>query len=221
MAHFNKDFANFFKELAKNNTKEWFDENRKRYEKSIKIPFKNFVLDLVKQLQEVYPDTDLSDKYSIMRINRDIRFGVDKTPYKIHMGTMIMPNGKKDKTKPGFYMQANHKDIRVYSGAHMLEKNQLQAVRNHIKENLEEFNALINDKSFSEVFGEIQGDKNKRLPAEFREIESLQPLIANKSFYWYFKIKSDNLTKETLIEQLVSKYKKALPLNTFFEEALL
>ena len=220
MAYFDNDFSRFFEALEKNNSKAWFDENRKRYEKSVKKPFKDFIIALSQELQELYPGTDLSDKYSIMRINRDIRFSADKTPYKIHMAGMVMPNGKKNKTKPGFYVQANHKDIRVYSGAHMLEKEQLQAVRSHIYEHLAEFNSLISDKSFTKIFGEVQGDKNKRLTSPFKELVNEQPLIANKNFYWYFKLKPGYLTHEQLIAELVANYKKAMPLNRFFEEAL-
>ncbi len=220
MAYFDNDFSSFFEELEKNNDKEWFSENRKRYERSVKNPFKKFVVDLVQALQDLYPDTDLSDKYSIMRINRDIRFGTDKTPYKTQLGSLVMPGGKKNKTIPGFYIQVSHKDIRVYSGAQMLDKEQLLAIRTHIKENIDEFNSLITNPDFVSIFGEIQGDKHKRLPPVFKEVETLQPLIANKDFYWFFKLPVDNLTKDSIIEILVSKYKVALPLNRFFEKAL-
>lgn len=220
MPHFNKDFIDFFNELEKNNSKEWFDANRKKYEESVKKPFKQFVLALVEALQEVYPDIDLSDKYSIMRINRDIRFSKDKTPYKIHMSSMINPLGKKDKSRPGFYVQANHKDVRIYSGAYALEKDQLQSVREHIKDNINEFNTLISGKDFVDTFGEVLGERNKRIPPEFREIEKVQPLIANKGFYWYFKLNSSELTKDSLVINLIEKFKKALPVNKFFQEAL-
>ncbi len=220
MQYFDNDFLEFFKELEANNNKDWFDENRKRYEKSVKKPFKEFMLRLVQALQEIYPDIDLSDKSSIMRINRDIRFSADKTPYKIHMAGMVSPHGKKEMSKPGFYVQANHNDIRVYSGVHMLEKESLQMVREHIKDNLEEFDKLISAKDFVSTYSEILGEKNKRLPKEFQEVEAKQPLIANKGFYWYFKLKPSVITKENLIEQLIDNYKKALPVNAFFEEAL-
>lgn len=140
MAHFTKEYSVFFKDLEANNIKKWFDDNRRRYEKSVKEPFKEFTLTLITVLQKLYPGINLNDKYSILRINRDIRFGADKTPYKTHMGVMILPLGKDDKTKPGLFVQANHEDIRAYSGAHLLEKDQLQAIRNHIKNNLKEFN---------------------------------------------------------------------------------
>lgn len=221
MRYFNQEFFEFFSTLERNNTKDWFDRNRKIYEQNVKIPFRNFVGHLLEALQDIYPEVDLSNTYSIGRINRDIRFGSDKTPYKTHMSVMIMPHGKGDRTKPGFYLEMSHKGSRIYSGAHMLEKNQLEAIRHHIMDNIEEFKNLIEAPSFQETFGEIQGDKHKRLPIEFQEAAILEPLIANKNFYWFFKLKTNELLEEGLIDNLVRKYKTALPLNQFFEEVLL
>ena len=220
MAYLDQDYLNFFSELEKNNSKDWFDENRKRYETSVKKPFKNLALELCNALQPLYPNVDLADNFSIMRINRDIRFSSDKTPYKIHMGLMIMPGGVKDKTRPGFYMQANHHDVRVYSGSHGLEKDQLQKVRTHINGNLDRFNKLINDKDFKSTFGEIHGEKNKRIAPEFRDAMEKQPLIANKSFYYFFKLKPEMVTSDKLIKELLVRYEKSLPLNEFFNEVL-
>ncbi len=89
MIYFNQDYLDFFKELEQNNSKEWFDENRKRYEKSVKGPFKAFAKDLADEMQYLYPEVNLVENTSIIRINRDIRFSKDKTPYKIHNGVMI------------------------------------------------------------------------------------------------------------------------------------
>ncbi len=220
MKYFDEDFLAFFEELEKNNSKSWFDLNRKRYEKSVKIPFKKFMANLVSELQSLYPEKNLEENYSIMRINRDIRFSKDKTPYKIQMSSIILPNGKKDKSKPGFYIQANHKDVRVYSGCHGLDKTQLQSIREQIKGNLDEFSELISSKDFVDLYGEILGEKYRRIPKEYVEVAQKQPLINNKEFYWYFKISSEELLKDDLIASLTSKYKKALPLNWFFENAL-
>ncbi|NAY93389.1 TIGR02453 family protein [Muricauda sp. JGD-17] len=220
MAYFDEDFLKFFKELAESNSKEWFDLNRKRYLKSVKEPFKSFTLELINALQSLYPKIDLSSKYSIMRINRDVRFTKDKTPYKTHMSAIVLPHGKKDKSRPGFYIQASHKDVRVYSGAHNLEKEQLFAIRNYITENIHEFNTLIKEKSFVETFGEIQGDKHKRIPPEFREAASIQPLIRNKEFYWYFKLKAEELLEDNLIDVLIDRYTNCLPVNAFFKKTL-
>ncbi len=219
MKHFDNDFAGFFTDLEKNNNRDWFIDNKKRYESSVKDPFHRFVEDLIGRLSEIYPSLTIQPKDTIFRINRDIRFSPDKTPYKIQMSALISEGGKKDKTTPGFYVQASHKDIRVYSGCHVLDKDQLASVRTLISENLEEFKKLISNKNFVDTFGDILGEKNKRLSPEFAALEEKQPLIANKSFYYFFKYPSSSLTKDDLVDKLMAGYKNALPLNRFFERA--
>ena len=129
----------------------------------------------------------ITPKDAIFRINRDVRFSKDKSPYKIHMAALISPGGKKDKTTPAMYVQANHKDLRIYSGIHELDREQLYNIRKHISGNLTEFNRLISNKKFHEIFGEIHGEQNKRIDPEFQDSFKKQPLIANKSFYYFFK----------------------------------
>ena len=74
MSYFNPDFIAFFKELAANNNKDWFDENRKRYEDEIREPFKRFLRDLIAELAKENPALDIETKNAMFRINRDVRF---------------------------------------------------------------------------------------------------------------------------------------------------
>ena len=73
MTYFSPDFAQFFKDLAANNNKEWFDENRKRYEKEVKDAFKNLVEDLIITMRKEEPELLVEAKDCIFRINRDVR----------------------------------------------------------------------------------------------------------------------------------------------------
>ena len=220
MKYFTKDFVAFFKELEKNNNRDWFQENKKRYESSVKNPFSIFVEALIGRLSEIYPNLTQLPKEAIFRINRDVRFSADKTPYKVQSSALISEKGKKDYATPAFYIQANHNDVRVYSGSHRLDKNQLQNLRSEISHNMKEFNKLITDKKFTSTFGEILGDKNKRIPKEFVDAEKEQPLIANKSMYYFFKQPSSSLVKDALIDGLIEGYKAAIPLNQFIERAI-
>ncbi len=220
MKYFTSDFAAFFKDLEKNNNREWFHENKKRYEDSVKNPFHDFVEGLIGGLSDEFPNLTIEPKDAIFRIHKDVRFSKDKTPYKIHASALISEGGKKDKTRPGFYVQANHVDIRVYSGCHMLDKDQLTGVRSHIAANQKPFRKLISEKKFVDTFGEILGEKNKRLPPEFAELEKDLPLIANKSFYYFFKFSPKVLVQDDLVKMLITKYHVATPLNNFFYQAL-
>ena len=220
MGYFTKDYIDFFKELSANNKKEWFDKNRKRYEASIKEPFKVFVEEIISRMQKDDPAVTLEAKDSIFRINRDIRFSTDKTPYKTHMSALVSAGGKKDKTIPGLFFSLGAEKVTIYSGAHMIEKDILQKIREHIARNLSDFDKLITDKKFLDTFGEILGDKNKRLPKEFQEISEKQPLIANKHFYYLSTFKPTVILDPKLPDIFMDCYFTAKPLKLFFLEAM-
>ena len=220
MAYFDKDFIDFFTELERNNNKNWFDENRKRYEKSIKKPFTDFVQKMIERMQEIDSSILVQPKDCMFRINRDIRFSKDKTPYKTNVSAIISKGGKKDKTSPGIYFELSPRDVRIYSGAHMLDKEQLHNLRQEIAYNMDEFKKLISDKKFVSTFGEIHGEKNKRLDKDLMESAEQQPLIFNKSFYYFKKFDPKTALKDDLDSILIDTYKIALPLNAFWQRAL-
>src|SRR5690606_31023698 len=88
--YFDKDYLDFFKELAANNNRDWFHANKKRYENSVKKPFATFVTDTISKVKDEYDSKlDLEVKNSVFRINRDIRFSNDKSPYKLHSAAII------------------------------------------------------------------------------------------------------------------------------------
>lgn len=220
MAYFDKDYITFFKNLEKNNHKEWFHENKKTYEAKVKQPFAEFLGELIAAYSSLGKEIHMTPKEAVMRINRDIRFSADKTPYKIHMGAMVSPYGKKDHTHPAMYLEVSHKHVRFYSGSHGLEKQELYNLRQHIAYNLKEFDKLINAKPFKDTFGEIRGDKNKVLPAEFKEAAEKQPLIFNKNFYYFANYAAETMLEDNLVKKIITDFKKAIPLNNFIEEGI-
>lgn len=220
MVYFDADYINFFDGLEANNTKEWFDANKKTYENKVKKPFTAFIEELIAAYNALGYKIPMTAKDAIMRINRDIRFSNDKSPYKTHMGAMISPHGKKDTTRPGMFIEANHRHLRLYTGSHTLEKQDLYNVRKHIANNMAEFTKLITNKAFKDVYGEIRGEINKIVAPEFKEAAEKQPLIYNKSFYYFANFNSKALMQDNLVDALIAAYKVAIPVNTFFEDAL-
>ena len=156
---------------------------------------------------------------AIMRINKDIRFSKDKTPYNTHVAANISKVGKKDKSYPGFYFQLSNTGINIYGGAYMVENPTLQRIREHISGNLKKFSAAYSDESFTEKFKAIQGEQTKRLPAEFQEVAAKEPLIANKQLYYTAEIKPDIITKGDLPDQLMEFYFAGKKLNDFLNAA--
>lgn len=221
MTYFTQEFLNFFKELAPNNNKDWFDENRKRYHEHVKEPFDKFVTDLISEMSKTDKSLQaLEAKNCIFRINRDIRFSKDKTPYKLNRSAAISAGGRKDMTNPGLYFEFTPEHVRIYTGVYKPDKTHLEAIREEIADNLTKFDKIISNKKFVEVFGEIHGEKNARIPKELKEAGEKQPLIYNKNFYIYHTMPAETILENDLIARLLEPYSAAKDFINFFSKPL-
>lgn len=221
MQHFIPEFLQFLRELPANNNREWFQENKKRYEEFVKIPFEKFINDLIEALKfEGLTLGELTAKNCIFRIYRDVRFGHDKSPYKIHVSALISANGRKGVNGFGLYVELSGEHVRLYGGAYQPSSQILLQIRQKIYDEPEILEDLISDKKFKQNFGEIRGEKNKRINKPFSEIQEKQSLILNKSFYYFKNYEPEIVLEKDFIQQLIKDYKIIRPLNHYFEEAI-
>ena len=208
MPYFSKQFITFFKGLSKNNHKEWFHEHKNEYKEYVKIPFENFITDIIQHAVFFDPEIQVTAKETIYRINRDIRFSKDKTPYKTHVGAAIIKGGKKNWQYPGFYVQFAHNSIIIGGGCYGPDKNNLQNIRESIMRDNKKFQGLIKDPIFKKMFGDIKGKKNKRIPTEFKDFASTQPLIFNKQFYFWKEYSDPSIIlQNNLLEFVIDHFK--------------
>ncbi|MGB1103095.1 MAG: DUF2461 domain-containing protein [Crocinitomicaceae bacterium] len=219
--YFSEDYLNFFKELAPNNHKDWFDENRQRYHQSVKEPFEQFVTDLIGEVQKRDASIQLTYNDSIFRINRDIRFSKNKEPYKLNRSAIISAKGRKDKAFPGLYIEMGPEHYRVYGGVYQPSKDQLYDIRESIAKQPSKFMNLVNDKKFKEIYGEVRGDKNKVLPKEFKDPAAKTPLIFNKQFYWFTEFEPEIVETDDLMPVTLKAYEAGKPLMDYFIKAML
>ncbi len=219
MAYFNQDFIQFFRELASNNHKTWFDDNRSRYEQNVKTPFKTFVADLIQEVQKFDPEIMLEPKNAIFRINRDVRFSKNKNPYKNNVGAYLARLSKKE-TFPGYYVQMDAEQLWFGGGLYELSTENLFKIRQEILYNEAEFQKVINDKPFKESYGEILGEKNKILKSPFKEHADEIPYLLNKQFYFMQKLPIEEIFREDLVEVTATEFLKAYPLNIYLRVAL-
>ena len=220
MQYFTKEYLNFFKELEKNNHKEWFDTNRKRYEEFVKVPFKKFVERIIFLTQTDDKTINVEAKNCLFRINRDIRFSKDKTPYKTHMSAAISRNGRKEMGIPGLYFHLSHKSIGIYGGVYNPTKEQLEDIRYQIANDLEGFNEVISDKKFSKYWGELKGEKNKIIHKDLKDLAATQPLLLNKQFYYGVELDSNEITSENLDQLIFDYYLASKPVRVFLTKAI-
>lgn len=219
MKYFSPKFFKFFDELQKNNNKEWFDKNRETYENEVKKPFRKLVEDVTEKLAKDLPEINRDASKAIFRINKDIRFSKDKSPYKVNVAAVYSRTGTKDQDYPGFYMHFGSDDIMLGGGKYFCSKDDIAKIRQEIFYNNKEFTKLLNDKNFKAKFNTIIGDKNKVLPAEYKEFEKEQPLIANKQFWFYTNLKRSDITGDNLDKLVLDYYKSAYKVNKFLLDA--
>jgi uncharacterized protein (TIGR02453 family) len=219
MSYFSEDFLRFFIELAPNNNKDWFDLNRKRYEENIKKPFYAFTQHLIDKIaQKNSAFKDLLAKDCVFRINRDIRFSKDKSPYKMQCSAVIAPNGKKSQAVNGVYFEFGPEHVRVYGGIYEIEKDDLTLIREGIANNLNEFQKIYNSKEFKSHFGSILGEKNKVIPSHLKEAASKEPLIYNKQWYFFQEFPAETILEPNLDQLVIDCYEAGRPIEQFFNQ---
>lgn len=219
MQHLSPKFFKFFDELKKNNNREWFEKNRSTYENEVKKPFRKLVEDVTEKLAKDLPEINRDAGKAIFRINRDIRFSKDKSPYKVNMAAVFSRTGTKDQDYPGFYMHFGADEIMVGGGKYFCSKDEIAKIRQEIYYNNTDFKKLLNDKAFKEKFGTLQGDKNKVLEPDYKEFAKEQPLIANKQFWYYANLTRKDVIGDKLDSLVYSYYKAAYKMNRFLMEA--
>ncbi|MCW3126182.1 MAG: hypothetical protein JWO03_1840 [Bacteroidetes bacterium] len=219
MSHFNPAFFKFFEQLAKNNNKEWFEKNRKTYETEVKEPFKKFVGIIQQGLKKDNPEFLMEPSKAIFRINRDIRFAKDKSPYKNHVGAFFSRSGTKD-TRPGYYLHLGAKEIFLGGGMYDVDKERLEKIRQEIYYNNDPFKKILNEKGFKTLYGDVLGDRNKVLTPDYKEFAREQPVIANKQFYYMAKLKKEDVLNKDFDKTVLKYFKAAARFNDFMMQAI-
>ncbi len=212
-------YITFFEELEADNNKEWFDKNRKRYEDHVRTPFIELVESIIPGLLAIEPSILPDAKKSLFRINRDIRFSSDKTPYNVMMKAGLSPGGRKSEL-PGFYLGIGADNVHMGGGLYQLDKNALKKVRLLIAGNTDEFLSIIGGADFKKRFEKLKGEQNKRIDAEFQPVIEQTNYILNKQFYAMATLPTSQFINESnQAETLMGYYRAVQPLHSFLNKA--
>lgn len=211
----------FLQELQSNNSKDFFDANRKRYE-ALREEWFQTIEKVLGKMQEFDPAIkDVLTKDCMFRINRDIRFSKDKSPYKTNFSIVINPDGKKS-PKPSYYFHLEHnKTMFSAGGVWMPEKAVLDQVREYIASEPEKVKEVLEDKQFMKVYGGF--DKNetlKTLPKGYFDDVPYPELIKLKSFTCSKTIDKMPKSSEQFVDEVVSSFKSLTPLIFWLRNAI-
>jgi uncharacterized protein (TIGR02453 family) len=155
----------FAADLKLNNNRPWFIEHKADFDQA-RVRFEEFVADLIFDLAKTENLGGITPKDCIFRLNRDLRFTQDKTPYKPYLSAYIAPGGRKSRLM-GYYVHLEPGNVMLAGGLYEPEPRQLTAFRDAIALDAREFKSIISDPKFVEYFGGVGGDALKTIPRGF------------------------------------------------------
>jgi uncharacterized protein (TIGR02453 family) len=216
----NSSTVQFLTGLKKNNSKEWFDENRQRYA-AAKDNYLEFVGEVLGRMKKIDTSlTDLEPKQCVFRINRDVRFSKNKDPYKTNMGASFSKGGKKVQCA-GYYFHLEPGASFIGGGFWMPMAPELNKIRQEIDYNAEAFNKIINKKKFKASFGSLsESEKLTRPPKGYEADNPAIELLKLKSFVVMTAVKDSELTGKALANKVVDHFESMMPLIDFLNRAI-
>jgi uncharacterized protein (TIGR02453 family) len=213
----------FLQSLKKNNSKEWFDQNRKQYEIA-KEDFAVLVDSVIKTFGKKDPSiANLIAKNCVFRINRDVRFSKNKEPYKTNMGASITAGGKKSMLAGYYFHLEPGGNSFVGGGLYMAEPDKLKKIRQEIDYNWDAFSKILNNKKFKEQYGDLDKSEGMTLVREPKGYEKENPAIDYiklKSWVGLKKITDKELTEKELVKTIATAFEALYPMIVFLNQAL-
>jgi uncharacterized protein (TIGR02453 family) len=210
----------FLSALAENNNKAWFDEHRETYEwlRGQFLGLVTRVLDGVSLFDAQVGIVEPKD--CLYRINRDIRFSPDKSPYKTYFSAAICPQGRSSNL-PAYYFHITEKgEFLAAGGLYMPEPGQLALIRRHIAEQPARLAAVLEAPEFAATFGTLEGERLKRPPQGFDADTPYIEVIKLKSFSVGHELSGWRESPEVAANELIGVFHTLFPLINWLREAL-
>ena len=212
-----RDLTQFLTELSENNNRPWFIMNKPRYD-ILRAEFLDVVTGLIRELGKFDPLVAGCDpKKAMFRINRDIRFSNDRSPYKTRFSAGITPNDKRRPSAGGgstYYFQIDGDGTLGFGvGEYLPPPDRLRAIRENVVNDATGFAKLLKNKQLRATYRDLlEEDKLQRPPKGFDPAHPHVEYLKLKSFFLWTEVKLELNAPEKLVPQLARGFKDASPL---------
>ncbi len=210
-AGFPKDTLKFLRELKRNNNREWFAENKARYEQNVKEPMQMLLGSLAARLQAVDPEIVLEPKKAMYRIYRDVRFSADKSPYKVWIAAAFTYRGFDRKNDAAFYFHITPEELGIGGGLYSPQGDQLKNLRKAIDADAASLRAILKERKFKTHFGELTGEELSRVPQGYDREHPDADLMKKKQFLCWQTQPATVITDAALVDLLVKSFTAMAP----------
>jgi uncharacterized protein (TIGR02453 family) len=206
----------FCKHLEENNDRVWFNSHRDQYKEARSI-FEQYIAILIKELSQTESLGGITPKDCIFRLNRDLRFTKDKTPYKPYLSAYIAPGGRKSR-RLGFYVHIEPGDRSMFAGGiHEPEPQQINAWRAAIDRDPQAFMAIAEDSTFRRYFGAANGEKLKTAPRGYSRDHPQLDLLRLKSVTVSRSISDSLVNSPQLVPETLETFAAMRPFLRYLE----
>jgi len=153
-----------------------------------------------------------------MRINKDIRFSKDKSPYNLLMKANFTPGGRKS-GNPGFFLGISATHAHVGRGLYSVTPKDLKQIRGFIAEHPDRLVGILDKPSFKERYGEVVGDRAKRIDKKWMEMAEQLPILHNKQYYYMQQLPIADYLEDDQVNKLKPSFLACQEVHWFFREA--
>lgn len=209
----NSSIFRFFRQLAKHNNREWFDQHKPEF-KALESDVKLFGEALKDQLNQ----HDSIDRFKLFRIYRDVRFSKDKTPYKTHFG--LTWRRTKPELRGGYYLHLKPDDVFLACGFWDPSPADLKRIRQEIDLDGDEYRNLIHTPAFKNIWGELQGNTIKTAPKGYSKGHPNIDLLRFKQHIFMIRYKEKEVTAADFIDRLDAALQDVRPFVDYMSAVL-
>jgi len=215
---FSAEALQFFRGLARNNNRKWFLPRKRLFEERVKEPMCQLVDALNVALRNFAPEYETDPDKAVFRIYRDIRFSMDKKPYKEQIAATFGRRGTPHH-QGGYYFAISHKSVAVGGGVYMPEPERLLAIRQRIAERHEEFRGILTTRSVRKLLGGLEGEQLSRVPRGFPADHPAADLLRYKYYILYKELPASLATSPALYKQIAERFRVMVPFLRFLTES--
>ena len=208
-----KEFFSFFKDLKKNNNRDWFTDHKSHF-KFLEQQVKTFG----EQLKDQLNTHDSIDRFKVFRIYRDVRFSKDKTPFKTHFG--LTWHRTKPHYRGGYYLHLSPGKNFLACGFWDPNPADLKRIRQEIDIDGEEYRSILNNKTFNSVWGELQGEAVKTAPKGYAKDHPHIDLLRFKQHIFTINYTDKEICQPDFINRADKALQAVRPFVDYMSEVL-
>lgn len=214
------EIFDFLRDLANNNNREWFNDNKERY-LDVKRRIDKITEQLIEKIAEFDPQAStLSIADCTYRIYRDVRFSTDKSPYKTHIGIFVNPPFGKKSLRSGYYLHLEPDESAVYVGTYCLPSKHLAAIRRDIYENVEEYLEIIDNPEFKKIYPVVGENPLKTIPKGFPKDWKYISLLKPRDYAIKHHLSDKELNSPKAMDSIAEMFRISKPFNDFINFAI-